>query len=226
MKTKKTQAQIKAKVLSKADAQAKAKAIAKAKAEAVKAEAKAKAKAKAEADASALCAAIDAVVGMYGKVTSAMDQAVNALFDKSAKNTALKAFADYVRPGTDGDYERFERVKRGVREVLHAATMGDAKARQLADTLRNFRDKLGVKARETKKRTPAQKAAAAAKAKAAAAEKAEDNADDNIGKTAQERLLYAANWIQRFMAETGWNADETLSFFGKAIDQIAKRNVA
>jgi len=224
---KKTQAQIKADTLNKAEALAKAKAIAKAKAEAIKAEAKAKAKAEAEADATALCAAIDAVVGMYGKVASAMDQAVNALFDKSAKNTALMAFAYYVKPGTDGDYERFERVKRGVREVLHAATMDDAKARQLADTLRNFRDKLGVKARETKKRTPAQKAAAAAKAKAAAAGNAENNAEAEaeVGKTAQERLLYAANWIERFMAATGWNADETLSFFGKAMDQIAKRKV-
>ena len=223
---KKTQAKIKAAVLSKADAQAKAKAIAKARAEAIKAEAKAKAKAEAEADASALCAAVDAVVSMCGKVASAMDQAVSALFDKSAKNTALKAFADYVKPGTDGDYERFERVKRGVREVLHAATMDDAKARQLSDTLRNFRDKLGVKARETKKRTPAQKAAAAAKAKAAAAASAEGDAEAEIGKTAQERLLYAANWIERFMAATGWDADETLSFFGKAMDQIAKRKVA
>jgi colicin import membrane protein len=221
---KKTQAQIKAEILAKADAQAKAKAIAKAKAEAIKAEAKAKAKADADADAQALCAAVDAVVTMYGKVASAMEQAVNALFDKSAKNTALMAFAYYVKPGTDGDYERFDRVKRGVREVLHAATMDDAKARQLADTLRNFREKLGVKARVTKERTPAQKAAAAAKAKAAAS--VEGNAEIEVGKTVQERLLYAANWIEQFMAATGWNADETLSFFGKAMDQIAKRRAA
>jgi len=181
--------------------------------------------AKSDADkavqAIALAKAIDAMTGMYNTVKTAIAR----LFDTSEKKAVYLAVSDYVKPGTDDDRKRAMQVCNGVKDQLNYKVMTEAEQAALNSTLREFREKLGVKARKTKKRTPAQKAAAAAKAKAAAAAKAEGDADDNIGKTAQERLLYAANWIERFMAATGWNADETLSFFGKAMDQIAKRKV-
>ena len=176
----------------------------------------AKSDAEKAAQAIALSKAIDAMTGMYNTVKTAIAR----LFDKSEKHAAYKAVSDYVKPGTDDDRKRAMQVCNGVKDQLNYDVMEESEKAALNSTLREFREKIGVKARKTKKRKTTS-------GKTGDAEVGENNSGlPEAGKTEREHILYAAKVLAIVMQACGTDADETLALFGRAMEVISKQKAA
>jgi hypothetical protein len=154
----------------------------------------------------ALGAAIDAVVEMAGVVKSAIQR----LFDKSDKKAVYLTVTAYVKPGTDEDYKRYTQVAAGVKDVMHFNVMPDGEKAHLSDMLRNFREKLGVKARKTKKRKTA--TGAAPKDRGASVILPE------VGKTDNERIALVMQVMTALDNALGTTRQETVALIIKAAE--------
>jgi hypothetical protein len=158
------------------------------------------------AQAIALGKAIDAVV----KMASIVKSAIARLFDKTDKNAVIHAVTAYVKPGTADDYRRFTQVANGVKDEMHFDVMDDDEKAHLSDTLRNFREKLGVKARKTKKR----------------GKRGGGNTDDKsasvilpeIGSTENEKLALVMQVMTALDSALGTTREETIALIIKAAE--------
>lgn len=155
--------------------------------------------------AMALSKAIDAMAGMYKTVKTAIAR----LFDKSEKTAVYKIVADYVKPGTDDDRKRAMQVCQGVKDQLHYNVMDEAAQAALNSTLREFREKLGVKARKTKKRKTA-------------STNAEDKSASvllpEIGNTEHEKLALVMQVMTALDNALGTSRQETIALIIKAAE--------
>jgi septal ring factor EnvC (AmiA/AmiB activator) len=176
----------------------------------------AKSDAEKAAQAIALSKAIDAMAGAYAKV----ENLIARLFDKSEKEAIYKIVADYVKPGTDDDRKRAMQVCNGVKDQLNYDVMDKAEQAALNSTLREFREKIGVKARKTKKRKTTS-------GTTGNMETSENNSGlPEAGKTEREHVLYAAKILAIVMQACGTDAGETLALFGRAMEVISKQKAA
>jgi len=174
----------------------------------------AKSDAEKAAQALALAKAIDAMTGMYQTVKTAIAR----LFDKSEKTAVYKAVSDYVKPGTLDDRKRAMQVCNGVKDQLSYEVMTEAEKAALNSTLREFREKLGVKARKTKKRKHTS---------ASAEDKSASVILPDIGKTEHEKLALVMQVLTALDNALGTTRNETLELIVQVADSDrAKENKA
>lgn len=153
----------------------------------------------------ALSKAIDAMTDMYGTVKTHIAR----LFDKSEKTAVYKAVADYVKPGTDDDRKRAMQVCSGVKDQLDYDHMIESEQAALNSTLREFREKLGVKARKTKKRKAAS---------ASADDKSASVILPDIGNTEHEKLALVMQVMTALDNALGTTRQETIALIIKAAE--------
>ncbi len=153
----------------------------------------------------ALSKAIDAMTGMYGTVKTCIAR----LFDKSEKTAVYKTVSDYVKPGTDDDRKRAMQVCNGVKDQLNYDVMDKAEQAALNSTLREFREKLGVKARKTKKRKTAS---------TSTDDKSASVILPEVGKTDNERIALVMQVMTALDSALGTTRQETIALIIKAAE--------
>jgi hypothetical protein len=165
----------------------------------------AKSDAEKAAQAIALSKAIDAMAGAYAKVKNLIAR----LFDKSEKEAIYKIVSDYVKPGTDDDRKRAMQVCDGVKDQLNYEVMTESEQAALNSTLREFREKIGVKARKTKKRKPV---------KNLTDDKSASVILPEIGNTENEKLALVMQVMTALDSALGTTREETIALIIKAAE--------